>query len=312
MGFDNLQAVTQADANAAAGSGATIPWTQLTNQSAANPYDRLYPSTSPFPFCASCTDSTQYIGVLRAGSDHRHPGEEPRVGGLPGSLDGARGGLVPADAAGDVPENDQQQFVGIFTRATGPSDAANAADLQNVTSWAQLNTAISQQYGAGRRLVDVVTYLDAGTRHFVGVFRPGSDAQVVVNALGGDALNQQWATLSGQSLRLTNLTSYDAGGGQRQYIGVFRAGTDGYALWSGMNWSSFTAEWATLRAEGLRLVDIETFPVGGQREYMGVFRAGSDGDALFSITGYANYIQQEEYWGSVGVRSVDLQVEQQN
>jgi hypothetical protein len=131
----------------------------------------------------------------------------------------------------------------------------------------------------------------------VGVFGPGSDQQVVVNALGPDAFNQQWATLSGQSLRLTRVMTYDSGRGQRQYVGVFRAGNDDYALSGDIGWPSFTSTWATLRAQGLRLVDVESFPVGAQREYIGVYRSGSDWDALFSTTSYASYIQMMEYWG---------------
>jgi hypothetical protein len=310
MGFSNLQSVTQSDAHTFGSVGAPLPWTQLDNQSAPSPYGLLFPSVSPFSFCPSCTDSKQYIGVLRAGSSI-----EVRIKSVGWSAFVAAWAARTADAFRLTQietffENNQQQFVGIFTRSTGALDVAGPDDLVNVTSWAQLSSKIAALRDANRRLVDVVTYLEGSTRHFVGVFRPGTDQQTVIQVLGGDAFTQQWDTLSNQNLRLTSLTTYDAGGGQRQYIGAFRAGSDGYALWSGMGWTAFTNAWATLRAQGLRLVDIESFPVGAQRQYTGVYRSGSDGDALFSTNSYASYVQQMEHWAIPGLRLTDLHVEQ--
>ena len=41
-----------------------------------------------------------------------------------------------------------------------------------------------------------------------------------------------------------------------RYLGVFRAGTDGHALWVGDDWDGFTAKWKEISEKGLRLIEI--------------------------------------------------------
>ncbi len=309
MGFSGLQSLTLSEGNALASAGNPLTWTTLSNQSASSPYDLLFPQTGAVPFCASCSDSAQYIGVLRAGSSI-----DLRVKAQGWTDFVARRNSMSADGfrlteIETFVENGHQAFVGVFTRATGAADAADSADLQNFTSWSAFASEVTTLNSLGRVLVDVATYLEGTTRHFVGVFRAGTDAETVVSDSSWSAFTSEWVTLSGLGLRLTDIETFDTGGGNRQYIGIYRAGSGGYALWSGTGWSAFTTEWSTLRSSGLRLVDVETFPVGAQRQYVGVFKSGTDGSALFSITGYENYIQQMEHWNSVGLRSVDVHVE---
>ena len=309
MGFSGLQSITKDEATSLAASQKSLTFTQLKNQSAPDPYGLLYPSTAAFPFCPNCGDNRQYIGVMRASSniDLR-----VKVGGWTifknqwSNLSADRFRLTQLET---FAENGSQQFIGVFSRATSDSELTDSSDLQNVTSWDLLNAKADALKASGRRLFDVETYLDGNQRHFVGVFGSGTGEQVLVSAKGWNAFTQQWAIYSGQNLRLIDLETYDAGGGERQYLGIFRAGSGGYALWSGTGWTNFTKEWSTLSNQGLRLIDVETFPVGSGRQYVGVFRAGSDGYALFSITGYDKFTQETEALSSVGVRLVDVHVE---
>jgi hypothetical protein len=67
---------------------------------------------------------------------------------------------------------------------------------------------------------------------------------------------------------------------QKLYSGVWRAGTGGTYLWSGVSWANFNDKWSDLAKQNLRLTDIETYTVNGQRLFSGVWEPGSDGYAL--------------------------------
>ena len=305
MTFNNLQSLTHSEATTFANLNVLTPvvWTPLTNHSAPHPYSLLFPSTAPYNFCKTCTDSKQYIGVWRTGSsiDLR-----VKAAGwtaftqkwLDLSNDNFR--LVEIET---FIENGQRQFLGIFKRGTG------GHYLWNVAGWDNFTAKWNALHQSGLRLVDMATYVDGTTRHYVGVFRAGSDQQALWNTTGWDNFTTKWAQLSNQGFRLVDLETH-AVGGQRQYIGVFRQGTYGHALWSATGWANFTAKWAQLSNSGLRLVDIETFAVGNQRQYVGVFRAGTDGYVLASLTGYDQFIQESERRNAQGLRLVDVHVEQ--
>src|SRR6266850_1717760 len=49
-------------------------------------------------------------------------------------------------------------------------------------------------------------------------------------------------------------------GGQRHYLGVWRAGSDGYFLWAGVDWENFRSKWNELAGQGLRLTKMVTYP----------------------------------------------------
>ena len=67
---------------------------------------------------------------------------------------------------------------------------------------------------------------------------------------------------------------------QDLYTGVWRSGTGGYYLWSGVTWADFNTKWSTLGGQGLRLINIKTYTVGGARKWSGVWAAGTDGYSL--------------------------------
>ena len=116
--------------------------------------------------------------------------------------------------------------------------------------------------------------------------------------------------LGKDGLRLIDLETFPVGNNQRQYIGVFRQGSGGHALWSITGWSSFTSKWDEFSKDGLRLIDVETFAVGNNRQFIGVFRQGGGGYALESVTGYHKLVQSNEKWVGKGLRLVDVHVEE--
>jgi hypothetical protein len=96
--------------------------------------------------------------------------------------------------------------------------------------------------------------------------------------------------------------------GTRHFVGAFREGNDGHALWRADGWNAFTQRWAELAANNLRLVDIETFEAGGNpRQFIGVFQEGSYGHALWSVTGWNEFTAKWNELSGVGLRLTDIE-----
>ena len=94
---------------------------------------------------------------------------------------------------------------------------------------------------------------------------------------------------------------------QDLYTGVWRAGTDGYALYGGLTWSNFVTKWQTLGGQNLRLVDISTYTVGTTRYYNGVWRAGTDGYALYGGVNWSSFVAKWQELGAQGLRLIDIE-----
>jgi Bacterial tandem repeat domain 1 len=124
-------------------------------------------------------------------------------------------------------------------------------------------------------------------RQFAGVYAPGKDGHALW-AANWKGFLAKWESLSRQGLRLTRLSTYRQDTGavsfgsttERMFVGVFRAGNDGHALYVA-EWAPFVDKWKELTANGLRLVDIAVYQDGAKRMYAGVYRAGNDGHALW-------------------------------
>lgn len=94
---------------------------------------------------------------------------------------------------------------------------------------------------------------------------------------------------------------------QDLYTGVWRAGTDNYALHSGLKWNDFVNKWQTLGSQNLRLVDVSTYTVGSNRYYNGVWRAGTDGYALYGGLNWTDFVSKWQTLGSQNLRLVDIE-----
>ncbi|MGO4781412.1 hypothetical protein AB4084_38595, partial [Lysobacter sp. 2RAB21] len=74
----------------------------------------------------------------------------------------------------------------------------------------------------GKRMVDMTTNLSATTRHYVGVFSPGTGNAGLWSHTGFSAFANQREIAKGLGLRLIDMESFDIGNGQRQFVGVYR------------------------------------------------------------------------------------------
>jgi hypothetical protein len=90
------------------------------------------------------------------------------------------------------------------------------------------------------------------------------------------------------------------------FAGVWREGTDGYALWVDA-WDGFAAKWEELSDQGLRLVSLETFEDGGDRFWAGVFQEGTDGHYLWVNVDWDGFVAKWEELAGQNLRLVDVE-----
>lgn len=113
----------------------------------------------------------------------------------------------------------------------------------------------------GLRLVDIETYLaGSGNRVYVGIWREGGGLQGLLSVTGWDAFIEAWTDLGeNYDLRLVDIETFPVPG-DRQFLGVWRPGTDGYVLESHTGYDKFWQASEVWRFQGLRLVDIHVEP----------------------------------------------------
>jgi hypothetical protein len=81
------------------------------------------------------------------------------------------------------------------------------------------------------------------------------------------------------------------------YTGVWRSGSDGYALLNGLDWNSFTAKWQELAAQNLRLINVSSYVQNNKRLYIGVWRQGTDGYYLWNGIDWESFVSK---WAELG------------
>lgn len=91
---------------------------------------------------------------------------------------------------------------------------------------------------------------------------------------------------------------------QDVYTGVWRSGSSGYYLWSGVSWSDFNTKWSELGGKNLRLINIKTYTVGGVRKWSGVWEGGTDGYALTPL--HLDWAAFNTFWSNAGRQGLRL------
>lgn len=305
MTFQGMQSIKRSDAEMLAQQSLLDPshWMEHTNHSAPHPHGLLFPTTDDFQLCDGCTDDRQYVGVWREAS---HIELRVKLAGWEAfeetwqDLSNDRFRLVEIDT---FVENGQRQFLGLFERGDG------AYALWNAPTWIEFVSTAGIQAQQGLELVDFATFEDGGQRRFLGAWRQGAGKQFLWSITGWSAFTQKWAELLQEGMQLVDLETFDIGHGLRQYVGVWRGGDQDQALWSMTGWDAFTDKWTELAQEGMRLIDVETFPVNGDRQFLGVWQEGTGAYALESHTGYDKFWRASERLRFEGLRLVDIHVE---
>jgi hypothetical protein len=148
-------------------------------------------------------------------------------------------------------------------------------------------------------------------REFIGVYRAAKDGHGLWMG-NWESFTKKWKEWSDAGLRLTRLSTFRQDTGvvsfgdttERLFLGVFRAGSDGHALWVS-EWPDFEAKWKEFSNNGLRLVDLTPYMDGDKRMFAGVFRAGTDAHALW-ISEWDSFINKWTEFSNNGLRLVAL------
>ena len=108
------------------------------------------------------------------------------------------------------------------------------------------------------RLIDIETYTSGGKRYFLGAFRQGTGGYSL-SPYGMDyqAFSKYWADKAKQNLRLIDIESYEENN-KRIFLGVWRQGSDAYAMVHGVDFESLNSNYAEYNSKGLRMIDLET------------------------------------------------------
>ncbi len=180
------------------------------------------------------------------------------------------GAVDEALVSGDGPV-----YTGVWMSGGDANDAQNQFSTGlDLNAFVQL---ANSKHAQGLALVNLRTYVESGTRKWVGVWRAGNDANYFTVGLSESALLSLATTRHGQGLRLVDLETY-VDNNTRYWAGVWRAGNDANYYSINLDLASFNQLATTRHGQGLRLVDIQTYLVNGVRKWGGIWRSGNDAE----------------------------------
>ena len=149
-------------------------------------------------------------------------------------------------------DDSKRYFIGVFEQGTG-GHALTPLNLD----WAAFNKFWADN-SKTMRLIDIETYTSGGKRYFLGAFRQGTGGYSL-SPYGMDyqAFSKYWADKAKQNLRLIDIESYEENN-KRIFLGVWRQGSDAYAMVHGVDFESLNSNYAEYNSKGLRMIDLET------------------------------------------------------
>jgi len=106
-----------------------------------------------------------------------------------------------------------------------------------------------------------------------------------------------------QNLRLVDFDVYTVNG-QQLWAGVWREGSDGYYLWVDADWAHFTAKWAQLASQNLRLVAVRSY----NDLWAGAWRSGIDAYYLWANVSQGDFLAMWSQLQGQNLRLIDLEV----
>ena len=150
-------------------------------------------------------------------------------------------------------------YLGVFRHK---QESAGDGGLLAGLSWQQLVEKRSE-FAAKAYLADVETYVDNGTRKFVGVWKAGKGNGALYWFPDVNDFNAKKKELNGTQ-QLIDLETFITGDGRVNYLGVWKAGAPSDDLLSGLTMSKLI-EARKERASSATLVDVEKYsPVAEQ------------------------------------------------
>jgi CubicO group peptidase (beta-lactamase class C family) len=191
----------------------------------------------------------------------------------------------------------QPRFDALFRAGTGQSA------LWIYTQQAFLNQVIT--YNSGNlRLADFETFVDNGTRYYIGSWthQPATGADTVLLGLTWDTLTAEHAARTNNGSRMVDLDVYIDNGALR-YNAHFRPGAGPHGL-IGTNWEHFSA---TVEGTSAALVDFEAIQFQGSWLYFGVWSGTDSSRRMVGGYGKSQFDDQRAAWEAQGYHLIDLE-----
>ncbi len=157
----------------------------------------------------------------------------------------------------------------------------------------------------GLRTLDVEAYRENGQVRFAAVYGASPSASMLKSG-SWTSFVSQWETASEAGWRLTEVESY-LENGTRKWLGVFRPGNDGHALWAGDSHAGFVDKVNELKAQGLRLVDMNVYWESNSWRYTGVFRQAADLQSIQLNKSWEDFAAGWDLLSNNGYRLIDFQ-----
>jgi hypothetical protein len=158
-----------------------------------------------------------------------------------------------------------RRYSGLWRRGPGNGDLFQGTWQQFVAHWESVKRT--------QDLVDVEVFPSGGGLRYLGVYRHKPGPHVgdggVLAGLSWSQLVDRWREFAPVAY-LADVETY-VSGGQRRYIGVWRAGTGTGSLLQRSSWSPF-AEYKRSRNGIEQLIDFEQYVAGGRWHFIGVWR----------------------------------------
>lgn len=200
-------------------------------------------------------------------------------------------------------DNGVRRWDGIFTAGSG-----RHALWRNFTT-DDFNAKWQEMSNDGLRLIDLETYVGSnGDRLWAGVFEEGTGKYAMYRNFDFQGFNQKWTELNDQGYRLIDIETYENSNGDRLWAGVWREGTDAYALYRGYTTADFNQKWTELNGQNYRLIDIEAYRTNsGELRWAGVWREGTDGFRLNRNYQFCGWLEKHDAAQNSGLELLDLE-----
>jgi CubicO group peptidase (beta-lactamase class C family) len=147
---------------------------------------------------------------------------------------------------------------------------------------ADLEKRNGELWTQGFRLTHQQAYdIGGGQIRYDAIWTPGNDGRPVVWGWTLADFQKRNTELRKQGFRLSHQDSYEIGGGQRRYNGIWTPGNDDRPIAWGWALADFQKENAKHYANGYRLAHQQSYDIGnGQRRYDGIWAPGTDGRGI--------------------------------
>ncbi|KAI9769876.1 MAG: hypothetical protein M1839_003573 [Geoglossum umbratile] len=141
---------------------------------------------------------------------------------------------------------------------------------------------------------------------FSGVWKPGTDSQVMYQSADWTNFTKKWTELENSGLLMQDYEVY-INESNPVYFGLFQAGTGGHAAWIVTDWTDFTTKWGEFENQGLRMHDFEAYAANGAFWFAGIFHEGTGGHAAWVTSDWNDFTQKWGTWENQGLRMHDFE-----